>query len=57
MEIETSQGYSVAMIKIDALMKVGEDKLTDAQAEELRTLALAAYAYEKSVYEIPAPQS
>lgn len=45
------------MIRIDALMKVGEKNLTDSQADELRTLALAANAYEKSIYEIPAPQT
>jgi len=45
------------MIKIDALMKKGEKNLTDKEAEEIRTLALAAQAYEKSIYTIPAPQT
>jgi HTH-type transcriptional regulator / antitoxin HigA len=31
--------------------------MTDAQATKLRTLAVAANAYEKSIYEIPAPQT
>jgi len=45
------------MIKIDALMKKGEKNLTDKEAEEIRTLALVAQAYEKSIYTIPAPQT
>jgi hypothetical protein len=34
-----------------------EKKNTDEQANELRTLALAANAYEKSIYEIPVSQT
>lgn len=45
------------MKKIDALMKKGENHLTNKKAEELRTLALAAQAYEKSIYTIPAPKT
>jgi len=56
-KIESKQEYNAAMKKIDALMKIGEKKLTDQQANELRTLALAANAYERSIYEIPAPQT
>jgi HTH-type transcriptional regulator / antitoxin HigA len=56
-KIETKQDYNAAMKKIDALMKVGEKNMTDAQATKLRTLAVAANAYEKSIYEIPAPQT
>lgn len=56
-KIESKQAYNAAMKKIDALMKVGEKNITGAQAAELRTLALAAQAYEKSIYEIPAPQT
>jgi hypothetical protein len=40
------------MKKIDALMKSGESTLTSKEAEELRTLALAARAYEKSIYKV-----
>lgn len=43
------------MKKIDALMKVGENNLSDGQADTLRSMALAAQAYEKTQYEIPAP--
>ena len=45
------------MKKIDVLMKKGENNLTSKEAEELRTLALAAQSYEKSIYTIPAPKT
>jgi HTH-type transcriptional regulator/antitoxin HigA len=56
-KIKTKKDYDAAMAKIDALMKVGEKAMTDAQADELRTLAVAANAYEKSIYQIPTPQT
>lgn len=56
-KIDTEQAYNAAMKKIDALMKKGEDNLTSAEARSLRTLALAAQAYEKSRYIIPAPKT
>lgn len=56
-KIESKQDYNAAMKRIDALMKIGEKNISDEQANELRTLALAANAYEKSIYEIPAPQT
>ncbi|HTE33183.1 MAG TPA: helix-turn-helix domain-containing protein [Chryseolinea sp.] len=55
--IENEKDYSAAMKKIDALMKKGEANLTNKEAEGLRTLALAAQAYEKSIYTIPAPKT
>lgn len=55
--IENEKDYNATMKKIDALMKKGEANLTDKEAEELRTLALAAQAYEKSIYTIPAPKT
>ena len=55
--IENEKDYNATMKKIDALMKKGEKKLTNKEAEELRTLALAAQAYEKSIYTIPAPKT
>jgi HTH-type transcriptional regulator/antitoxin HigA len=45
------------MQKIDALMKKGEKNLTGKEADTLRSLALAAQAYEKSIYTIPAPKT
>ncbi len=56
-KIETEKEYNASMKKIDALMKKGESKLTGKEANELRTLALAAQAYEKSIYTIPAPKT
>lgn len=55
--ITSDKAYQAAMEKIDALMKIGEAKLKPAQAAELRLLALAAQAYEKSMYTIPAPKT
>lgn len=55
--ITSDRAYQAAMEKIDALMKIGEAKLKPAQATELRLLALAAQAYEKSMYTIPAPKT
>lgn len=55
--IETEKDYNATMKKIDALMKKGENNLTDKEAEDLRILALAAQAYEKSIYTIPAPKT
>jgi HTH-type transcriptional regulator/antitoxin HigA len=56
-KIKTERDYNATMKNIDALMKKGEDNLTDKEAEELRYLALAAQAYEKSIYTIPAPKT
>src|SRR5882672_3797717 len=56
-KIESEKDYNATMKKIDALMKKGEANLTDKEAEELRILALAAQAYEKSIYTIPAPKT
>jgi HTH-type transcriptional regulator/antitoxin HigA len=56
-KIENEKEYNASMKKIDALMKKGESKLSGREANELRTLALAAQAYEKSIYTIPAPKT
>lgn len=56
-KIDNEADYNATMKKIDALMKKGEKKLTDREAEVLRTLALAAQSYEKSLYKIPAPKT
>ena len=55
--ITTEKEYVATMSKLDALMKKGEKNLTDKEAEEIRTLALAAQAYEKSIYTIPTPKT
>jgi HTH-type transcriptional regulator / antitoxin HigA len=56
-KIEHEREYNATMKKIDALMKKGEAHLTDKEADELRMLSLAAQAYEKSIYTIPAPKT
>lgn len=56
-KIKTEKEYNATMKKIDALMKKGENNLTNKEAEELRGLALTAQAYEKSIYTIPAPKT
>lgn len=56
-KIGSEKDYNAAMKKIDVLMKKGENNLTNKEAEELRTLALAAQVYEKSIYMIPAPKT
>ncbi len=55
--ITTEKEYVATMSKLDALMKKGEKNLTDKEADEIRTLALAAQAYEKSIYTIPTPKT
>jgi antitoxin component HigA of HigAB toxin-antitoxin module len=55
-QIGNEKDCNATMKKMDALMKKGENDLTSKKAEELRTLALAAQAYEKSIYTIPAPK-
>jgi len=57
MKIENEKEYNATMKKIDALMKKGEKNLTDKEAKDIRTLALAAQSYEKSIYKIPAPKT
>ena len=56
-KIENEKNYDATMKIIDALMKKGEDNLTVKEAAELRALALAAQACEKSMYKIPAPKT
>ncbi len=55
-KIEGDKAYNTAMKRIDVLMHKGEE-ISDKDAAELRTMALAAQAYEKGQYEIPAPKS
>jgi HTH-type transcriptional regulator/antitoxin HigA len=55
-KIEGDKEYNVAMERIDELMQKGEE-MSDKDAALLRTLALAAQAYEKAQYEIPAPKT
>jgi HTH-type transcriptional regulator/antitoxin HigA len=56
-KIEDENQYHATMKKIDVLMKKGEGQLTDPEADQIRNLALAAQAFEKSIYTIPAPKT
>ena len=56
-KIESEKAYKATMKKIDSLMKKGEKNLTDQDAKQLRSMALAAQSYEKSIYTIPAPKT
>ena len=56
-KIKTGKEYNATMKKIDVLMKKGEKNLTNKEARELRSLALGAQAYEKSIYTIPVPKT
>lgn len=47
-QIENNSQYNAIMKRIDVLMRKGESNLTNTDAVELRALALAAEAYEKS---------
>jgi antitoxin component HigA of HigAB toxin-antitoxin module len=49
------EAYELTMQQIDQLMKIGEDKLTSAQAKRLRALAKMAEHYEDINYPIPVP--
>lgn len=57
LRIKNEKDYNAAMKKIDAMMKKGEKNLTTKDDAVLRSLALAAQAYEKSIYTIPAPKT
>lgn len=57
LRIKNEKDYNAAMKKIDAMMKKGEKNLTGKDDVILRSLALAAQAYEKSIYTIPAPKT
>jgi len=53
--IKTETQYKKVMDEILILMNKGEDNLSKSQTDKLRSLALAAQSYEKSIYTIPPP--
>jgi HTH-type transcriptional regulator/antitoxin HigA len=53
--IKTEIEYKKAMDEILSLMNKGEANLSRIQTEKLRSLALSAQSYEKSIYTIPPP--
>jgi antitoxin component HigA of HigAB toxin-antitoxin module len=52
---KSSGEYEKAMEDILALMNKGEANLSKTESNRLRSLALAAQAYERNIYKIPAP--
>jgi HTH-type transcriptional regulator / antitoxin HigA len=56
-QIQNEEEYNALMQQIDALMKKGEQHLSDKEAKTLKAMALAAQAYEKTLYRIPAPKT
>jgi len=55
--IKTEAQYKKAMDEILVLMNKGEKKLSKVETDKLRTMALAAQSYEKSIYTIPPPST
>ncbi|RZJ99511.1 MAG: helix-turn-helix domain-containing protein [Flavobacterium sp.] len=55
--IKSEKAYNTAMAEIDTLMKKGENNLTNVEANKLKAMALAAEAYEKTLYKIPTPKT
>lgn len=52
---KTAGEYNKVMSEILQLMNKGEKNLSKSETEKVRSLSLAAQAYEKSIYTIPAP--
>jgi HTH-type transcriptional regulator/antitoxin HigA len=56
-KIQNKEVYELTMKEIDALMKKGEDNLTQKELERLRVLAEAAENYEDTHEPLPVPSS
>jgi HTH-type transcriptional regulator / antitoxin HigA len=57
LRVSTRKEYDTMMARIDALMKKGEKALTGKEAQDLKSMALAARDYEKRIYIISAPKT
>lgn len=57
LEFKTEAEYEEAMIEIDHLMKKGEARLSREELETIRTMALAAQAFEKEHYYVEPPRT
>jgi HTH-type transcriptional regulator/antitoxin HigA len=57
LEYKTESEYDKAMIEIDRLMRKGENNLSDSELGKIRTMALAAQAYEQEHYYIEPPRT
>ena len=56
-KIQNKEVYELTMKEIDALMKKGEDNLSQKELERLRVLAKAAENYEDTHEPLPVPSS
>lgn len=54
-KISTQTDYDQVMSKIDNLMAKGSDNVSKNELAEIRSMALAAQAYEQTKYTIEAP--
>jgi HTH-type transcriptional regulator / antitoxin HigA len=55
--LKTGTEYKKVMSDILQLMNKGEKNLSKIESEKLRSMSLAAQAYEKNMYTIPAPST
>jgi len=56
-QILTNGDYEKVMNRINKLIEIPDNKLTEEQAAELNKLAVAAQRYEKSIYKIKPPST
>jgi HTH-type transcriptional regulator/antitoxin HigA len=54
-EIKDKAAYEKIMAETERLMAKGSEHVTQAELAKIRSLALAAQAYEKSIFVIPPP--
>ena len=55
--ITSEKAYQKALDEVNALMKKGEDNVTDQEAEFIAETAQAIQAYEAVHYPFPAPKT
>jgi antitoxin component HigA of HigAB toxin-antitoxin module len=55
--LKTEKDYQDALKELHALMKKGEDKISEAEADKIESLALSIQAFEKIYYPFPIPKT
>lgn len=55
--LRSEKEYEASLEELNVLMKKGEEKISDAEADRIETLALAIEAYEDIHYPFPMPKS
>jgi HTH-type transcriptional regulator/antitoxin HigA len=53
--ISNEKSHKLALKKVDALMKLGDQKITFDQVKEITALAKSIQTYEKNIYTITSP--